>query len=473
MKKIFHALFILSFICVSAPITGMKRKVNITNTQENPIQEPLEPLWLPTEIIAYIASYCEPTEKNILMKVSKDFNTCLQDKELMVQKNPFTIFLHDKLKNIFAHTQSGQAPILSIWLKSLDNAEGINQHNDEGFAPLHIASNNKDKAIVKMLIKHGAHVNEVANDERTALHIAAQNGDADITKLLIKAQADVSYEDDNGEIPLDIASENNHIDIVKLLLPAAVNIGLDFNSALLYAIENNFTQIVQLLLDAGADSNIVNDQDGETPLCIASKNGYFEIVKLLLCAGAKDTPENFALYKATQKGHTNIVKLLLCTGANLDTGYLCLHKATAKGHAEIAQLLINAGANLNELFDIGCWTPLLEAALAGQINMIKLLLSNGANHNLRTLDGLTLLHVAAQEGHIEIVKFLIDSGVELNQEDDDWKTPLDLAEENGHTEVARLLELAIESLKNMSKEEKELMKNLRYFIETLPNNNKK
>jgi len=283
MKKIFHALFIISFICFSASIHGMKRTLEIITTQENPIQEPL---WLPAEIIAKIAGHCEPTEKNILMKVSKDFNACLQDRDLIVQTNPSTIFLQDKLKSMFTYTQSGQATYLSTVLNSLDNAKDINQHNNEGFAPLHIASKNTNEKIVELLIEHGAHVNDIDDEEQTALQIASYNGNTQITAFLINAGADVSYEDDNGETALDIASENGHSDIVKLLIPDAVKQKINFNYPLSLSSENGHAKVVQLLFTTDeVDVNYENNNE-ETPLSLAAKNGHIEVVKLLLNAKA-------------------------------------------------------------------------------------------------------------------------------------------------------------------------------------------
>jgi ankyrin repeat protein len=51
----------------------------------------------------------------------------------------------------------------------------------------------------------------------------------------------------------------------------------------------------------------------------------------------------------------------------------------------------------------------------------------------------TPLHFAAQSGHLDLVKLLLENGADPNAVTK-WKnTPHDLAAANGHTEVARLL----------------------------------
>lgn len=55
-------------------------------------------------------------------------------------------------------------------------------------------------------------------------------------------------------------------------------------------------------------------------------------------------------------------------------------------------------------------TPLHVAAKWGRIDMVKLLLDNGALFDSRTRDGLTPLHCAARSGHNSVCTMLIDAG---------------------------------------------------------------
>jgi len=54
--------------------------------------------------------------------------------------------------------------------------------------------------------------------------------------------------------------------------------------------------------------------------------------------------------------------------------------------------------------------PLWCAAAAGYLNVVKLLVKQGANVNSTTKTHSTPLRAACFDGHFEIVKFLISSG---------------------------------------------------------------
>jgi len=56
-----------------------------------------------------------------------------------------------------------------------------------------------------------------------------------------------------------------------------------------------------------------------------------------------------------------------------ETQETALTLACCGGFLEIAELLINAGANL----ELGCSTPLMEAAQEGHVDLVKYLISSG------------------------------------------------------------------------------------------------
>ncbi len=51
-------------------------------------------------------------------------------------------------------------------------------------------------------------------------------------------------------------------------------------------------------------------------------------------------------------------------------------------------------------------TPLIWAAAAGHLEIVKFLVENGANLHAQTCDGYTPLHYANANGHWEVAKFL-------------------------------------------------------------------
>jgi ankyrin repeat protein len=75
-----------------------------------------------------------------------------------------------------------------------------------------------------------------------------------------------------------------------------------------------------------------------------------------------------------------------------------------------------------------------------QEKAIKLLISYGADINLKTKDGKTPLHEAIQyAGYLKTVEFLVQNGADVNAKDAEGKTPLKLAVEHNETEIAEFL----------------------------------
>jgi ankyrin repeat protein len=62
--------------------------------------------------------------------------------------------------------------------------------------------------------------------------------------------------------------------------------------------------------------------------------------------------------------------------------------------------------------------------------------------NARAASGHIPLHEASANGNVELVKLLIDNGADVNARSDDGKTPLDFAVEYKRDEIVDLLKQA-------------------------------
>ena len=98
-----------------------------------------------------------------------------------------------------------------------------------------------------------------------------------------------------------------------------------------------------------------------------------------------------------------------------DTPFLI---AVRKGREPLARVLLELGADVNHRNRLAR-SALHEAANAGSLTMVKLLLTFRAAMDLKDLNGNTPLHLAAMRGNAETVEFLIRAGMRpdtLNRE---------------------------------------------------------
>ena len=121
--------------------------------------------------------------------------------------------------------------------------------------------------------------------------MASKKGIVEVVKLLLSHGASVNETNDHGDSPLMFASENGHIDVVALLLSHGANGNYkrsdDGCSSLMLASEMGHVEIVALLLSHGVNVNdMVTDDVGWSSLMLASHEGHVEVVALLLSHGA-------------------------------------------------------------------------------------------------------------------------------------------------------------------------------------------
>ena len=89
---------------------------------------------------------------------------------------------------------------------------------------------------------------------------------------------------------------------------------------------------------------------------------------------------------------------------------------------------------------------LLKAAEDGNTEVVKTLITKGADVNAKLIEGemkgWTALMAAAGKGHTDTVRALLGAGADLNAKDKESKTALTYAKENDHNEIVQLLKQA-------------------------------
>jgi hypothetical protein len=124
-----------------------------------------------------------------------------------------------------------------------------------------------------------------------------------------------------------------------------------------------------------------------------------------------------------------------------DTALLNVCKSHEENLGEV-QRLIGLGANVNAVTGAGR-TPLMSATAYGHINIVRFLLENGADINIKdTRDGWTALMFSTgfTNEEFEIAKLLIENGADVNEiSTKHGGTALMMACKKCHSKIARLL----------------------------------
>ena len=115
-----------------------------------------------------------------------------------------------------------------------------------------------------------------------------------------------------------------------------------------------------------------------------------------------------------------------------------LYRAAGFGRLEVVKYLVTKGAN-TECATIEDVTPLYIASQQGYIEVVKFLVENGANIEAPQKDSARPLYIACHNGHFDIVEYLINQGADIEATENEGATPLHAAAEEGNLQIVQLL----------------------------------
>jgi uncharacterized protein len=176
------------------------------------------------------------------------------------------------------------------------------------------------------------------------------------------------------------------------------------------AVRSDNASGVESLLRRGFDPN-TRDERGLTGLLIAIREPSPRAIQVLLASPQtkveiRNDNDESPLMLAAIKGQMDLVKQLIARDADINKpGWTALHYAASSGQVEIMKLLLEKYAFIDAQSPNGT-TPLMMAAMYGSPQSVKLLLDEGADPLMKNQQNMTAMDFAVQGQRPDAVELL-------------------------------------------------------------------
>ncbi|XP_067659868.1 ankyrin-3-like [Haliotis asinina] len=318
----------------------------------------------------------------------------------------------------------------------------IDSRNNDGMTAVMLAVQEGMTDIFHSLVRRGADLSLANSHEWNILHIACDEGNSEIVKYILSENAvNVNDRTDDGMTPVLLAAEHGFQDIFVLLERKGADVSVvdndDENILHKLSVVGNVDLMQLALIHKNVAQNMNETGAGHrTPVMIAAYCGYKEVFDLLVEKGADltlvDMNRNNILHLASEGGNADIVKYILeneisvveinsrsvavCTPA-LEAAYAD-QAEVLKVLKDVFDLLVKNGADLTLVDADG--NSILHLPCEGTVDIVKYLLSNNiVDINARGHLNRTPVLIAAVRGNIETFELLMKQGADMLLVDDD------------------------------------------------------
>lgn len=272
---------------------------------------------------------------------------------------------------------------------------GIKDKSDKLLTATDSSGINHNKNVIDLTMEGGKKEKENVQEQKPKVGSQAPLGIINVdpqTSLMLLTEVHLALQqDEDGDLPLHIAVVHENIVMVQKFVHLMTISGKNvdrYNKAqqtpLHLAVELKFVDAIQVLLLAGANPNLVNKR-GENSIHLSVKYDIIEALEIMI--------------KKSQ------YQLDLNT-RNFD-GLSPLHTAVCKGNIAMVELLLSAGAEIN-IPDGKCGkTPLFYAVEFNNTKLVEIFQTKGASIDLPNYAGITAAMAAQARGFQETQAILL------------------------------------------------------------------
>ncbi|CAN9506492.1 unnamed protein product [Ophioblennius macclurei] len=356
----------------------------------------------------------------------------------------------------------------------LRKGASVDSRNNYGWTPLMQAARFGHLTVAHILLENGAEINGRNRLGASVLTMAARGGHTHVVKLLLESGA---YVDDYDHLAVASNNNNNSCSAAGFgpteSCPGGGGGGgaggggssgsrefMDI-TALMVAAQFGHEAAVRLLLEWGSDVNFSQKTTGWGPLMIATLSGKVAVTQQLVERGADPDRVNVLsktafelamqlkqrdvkayldsittvrpqtdderrrpdVFSALKLGNSQLVKEILeedpaQVNFSNQEGASPLMIAAVSGQLEVVQLMVEKNADIDKQDAVHGWTALMQATYHGNKDIVKYLLSQKADVNLRAKNGYTAfdLVMLLNDPDTELVRLLASVCMQVDKD---------------------------------------------------------
>lgn len=313
-----------------------------------------------------------------------------------------------------AAAQGGHTQACRILLRAGANPNLHGGYND--ITALECAIESRDMATFRVILESGCDPNIVADRYINAFHGAFWTGEIEMARVLLNRGAE--FDEVSFLESIERYDQDSWFFETMLSRGAAVDAhGGESGSALNRAISGGYETAAWSILDRMPYLDALGNNG--TALYAAVDKGMKDLAVRLIDLGAdvNKRTESSPLDAAIDNEFFDIADLLLDNGASIDDGG-SLMVAISNNNEEAINYLIRKGADVNHFDPARKCTAVQHAAERGSINILSLLIGNGAKLNGNDGESGDLVQYALLSREASVVRYVLEHGAHISATED-------------------------------------------------------